>query len=84
MYFRFLLYAFIIYLLYRLIFNFIIPVVKTTRHVKAQFRDIHRNMQDGMDQADFKNTSDEKKKKSSTNFSPKEPGGDYIEFEEVK
>jgi hypothetical protein len=41
-------------------------------------------MQDGMDQADFKNTSDEKKQKSSTNFSPKEPGGDYIEFEEVK
>ena len=76
---RFLLYAFLIYLAYRLVFHFIIPVYKTTRQVKKQFREMHSRMEDQMNQyqANQQNPTPQPENK-------KEQAGDYIEFEEVK
>jgi len=70
-----------LYLLYKLIFDFIIPVVKTTQQVKKQFGDMSARMQEKMNE----------QQQRPGNFSaPKTTGpsakknDDYIEFEEVK
>ena len=77
---RYLFYAFLIYLAYRLVFHFIIPIYKTTRQVKKQFREMHTRMEDHINQqqANQQTAGPQPEKK-------KEPiGGDYIDFEEVK
>ena len=85
MYLRFLLYAFLIYLLYRLIFHFIIPVYKTTKQVKKQFRDMHSRMEEQMNQqASFTGDSKDKQADDLKKSTTKERGGDYIDFEELK
>ena len=73
--FSLLFYGFLIYLLYRLVFHFILPIYRTTKQVKKGFRD----MQDQMKQ----HTEPQGQPKSTQ----KKPGatkvGDYIDFEEV-
>ena len=80
MYFRILLYAFLIYLLYRLIFHFIIPIYKTTKQVKGQFKDMQSRMQEQM------NKQEQSFQSATTNKTetPKEKSSDNIDFEEVK
>jgi hypothetical protein len=77
--FSLLFYGFLIYLLYRLVFHFIIPLYKTTRQVKKSFR----NMQDQMRQH-----TDPYGQQQPQKNQQKKPGaskvGDYIDFEEVK
>ncbi|HEV9034969.1 MAG TPA: hypothetical protein VGQ51_00060 [Puia sp.] len=65
----------VFYLLYRFVFNFLLPIVKTTRHVRQQFR----NMQDsaGEQRQQPKNWQD---RHSTT----KGAAEDYIEFEDIK
>jgi hypothetical protein len=76
---RYILYAFLIYLAYRLIFHFIIPIYKTTRQVKKQFREMHTRMQDHMNQqANQQQPQPQPEKKKE------QVGGDYIDFEELK
>jgi hypothetical protein len=64
----------VFYLLYRFLFNFLLPVIKATRHVRQQFR----NMQGGMDEQ--RNASPGAERHTST----KAPAEDYIDFEEIK
>ena len=69
----------VFYLLYRFVFNFLVPVLRTTRHVRQQFR----NMRDGMGeqpQAQQQTASRPQERHSST----RGPAEDYIDFEEVK
>jgi hypothetical protein len=80
MYFRFLLYAFLIYLLYRLVFHFIIPIYKTTKQVKNQFKDMQSHMQEQMKKQEQSYHS----ANSNKSEAPKEKAGDYIDFEELK
>jgi hypothetical protein len=80
--FRILFELFVLYLLYKLIFDFIIPVFKTTQQVKKQFRDMSTRMQDQMNQQPPPSPR-------SFNNEPKPSGtsakkDDYIEFEEIK
>ena len=85
MYLRFILYAFLIYLLYRLIFHFIIPVYKTTKQVKKQFREMHSRMEEQMNQqASFTSATEDKRADDLKKSTSKEQGGDYIDFEELK
>ena len=76
---RFLFYAFLIYRAYRLVFHFIIPVYKTTRQVKKQFREMHSRMEDQMNQYQPNQQSPTPQTENK-----KEQVGDYIDFEEVK
>ena len=75
--------AIVLYLLYRFVFNFLLPVVRTTRQVRQQFR----NMQEGMNggaqsqQPDREYFESAQKQDSP---SKKPPAGDYIDFEEIK
>ena len=77
---RYLLYAFLIYLAYRLIFHFIIPIYKTTKQVKKQFREMHDRMEDHISQHQQGNQSASVPEPEVK----KQQAGDYIDFEEVK
>jgi len=76
--FRVLLYIFLIYLAYQFIFKFIIPVYKTTQQVKKSFRKMHDNMND------FANGQQASSQKGQSSNAPKEPVGEYIDFEDIK
>jgi hypothetical protein len=67
---------FLIYILYKLIFEFIIPVYNSTQKIRKQFGE----MQDKMHH-DINAT------RTSSNATPEQKPkkeGDYIEFEEIK
>ena len=74
---RILFYGFLIYLLYQLVFNFIVPVYRTTKHVKKGFREMQEKMNEQMKQQQASAPI------SQTNSS-KGSAGEYIDFEEVK
>ena len=72
-------YAFLIYLLYRFITGFVIPVVKTTSQVKKQFSAMHQ-------QAEAEQQS-QNSNRSTINGVDQKPKynveGEYIKFEEI-
>ena len=75
---RFLFYAFILYMLYKLVFDFIIPVYRTTRRVKKGFREMNERVQQ---QAEAFHQQKSPQPKPKTEESKP---GEYIDFEEVK
>ena len=76
---RYLFYAFLIYLAYRLVFHFIVPIYKTTRQVKKQFREMHSRMQDNMGQQ-----PPYQQPVTPVTENKNQQAGDYIDFEELK
>jgi Domain of unknown function (DUF4834) len=84
----------ILYLLYRFLFNFILPIAKTTRQVREQFRNMHESM--NRDQANpFQRSSAEGpgaaqaatpngQSKKSDPARSSGTMGEYIDFEEIK
>lgn len=72
---RYIIWIFVIYAMYRLIFDFIIPVVR----VSGQMRKKVREFQNTMNQQNSE-TEEMPKHPNST----KQKTGDYIDFEEVK
>jgi hypothetical protein len=75
---RFLFYAFILYMLYKLVFDFIIPVYRTTKRVKKGFREMNERMRQQAEGFDRQNAQAAKPKTGGSK------AGDYIDFEEVK
>jgi len=75
---RFLVYGLLFYLAFRLVFNFIIPLFKTTRHIRQQFKDVNNRMQDQMNEPYSRQTPQD------TPRPQKVDKEDYIEFEEIK
>jgi hypothetical protein len=75
----FLFFAFVAYLVYKLIVDFVLPIYKTTRNVKRKFREMNEQMNarknhQGSQNGQHKNNAQGQK----TTI------GDYIDFEEVK
>lgn len=75
---RYLLYAFLIYLGYRLVFHLIIPMVRTIRQVKMQFDEVGKRMQDEVREPLHTDSP------GNNRASVPVKEGDYIEFEEIK
>lgn len=76
---RFILTTISLYLLIKLVFDIIIPVFKTTRQVRRQFRDMKQHVEQEQFKNDFmqgKPPSPQKKSKGDD--------GDYLEVEEIK
>ena len=71
--------AFVAYLVFRLVFDFVIPIYRTTQKVKKGFRDMQQKM-NGQPPEAPPNPSSHRSSAPST----KAPAGDYIDFEEVK
>lgn len=88
---KIILWAIGLYLLYKLIFDFILPVYQTTKRVRKQFREVQSTMQAQM-QAHMQAQQNAQRNASAQGFStpnppPKSSGGkvgDYIDFEEIK
>jgi len=72
----------VFYLLYKFVFNFLVPVFRTTRHVRQQFR----NMRDGMggQQQPEGQRPQPHSGPNERHSSTRGPAEDYIDFEEVK
>ena len=73
---------FILYLVYKLVFELIIPVAKTTKQVKKQFVDMSAQLQEKMNQHQQQQNNSYPPQK--TPVSPVVKKDDYIDFEEVK
>ena len=70
---------FVLYMVYKVIFDFIIPIYQTTKQVKQKVNDIQRNMNEQANQQ-------QRNQYTSTTGQPsaKKKSDDYIDFEEVK
>jgi hypothetical protein len=75
---------FVFYILYKLIFDFIIPVYKTSKRMRDQVGQMQQKMQEEQQRRQFER--DGYIPPSDNNAGgPKRPADkDYIEFEEVK
>ncbi len=70
---------FILYLFYKLIFDFIVPIYQTTKQVKQKVNEMQHNMNEKV------NTQPPNQFTATTKeTAPKPKNDDYIEFEEVK
>ena len=72
-----------LYVGYKLIFDLIVPVVRASRQVHRQFRNMNEHMQQqaNASQNGWQGTGEQQK---TTAPSPKPEKGDYIDFEEIK
>jgi hypothetical protein len=70
---------FVLYLVYKLIFDFIIPVYKTTKQVNQKMGEMQSKMNDHLKQQQTNTNAN-----TSTEKTAKPGREDYIEFEEVK
>jgi hypothetical protein len=74
---------FLMYIVYKIIFDFIIPVATTTKQVKKQFSNMSNRMNEQTNQYNQQNTQ------YTSTAQPKQPvskpaSEDYIDFEEIK
>lgn len=74
---RFIFYLVLFYLLYRLVFDFILPVSKATKQIKKNMRDINAQQQQYYQQQQQASQPQQEKKEPSSD-------SEYIDFEEVK
>jgi Sec-independent protein translocase protein TatA len=72
---------FALYLLYKLVFDFIIPVAKTTKQVKKQFSEMNSRMEENMRQQQPQQPN---QYTSNTTAPATKKNDDYIDFEEIK
>lgn len=70
---------FLLYLLYKFIFDFIIPVYESSKKIKKQFGEMQDKMQN-----DLKNYQGQQTQAKPQPQSPPKKEDDYIDFEEVK
>jgi uncharacterized membrane protein (DUF106 family) len=84
---KLLIYGFLIYLLYKLIFNVVLPVRKGVKTVRQNMEEMQRKMAEAQHQnanySGFKTQNPPKAAPKSSNESVKKDA-DYIDFEELK
>ena len=73
--------AILTYLLYRFIAGFLIPVIRTTSHVRQQFNNMNQQRQEGPTQNGQVPTPNAQRSSQTSGTSKV---GEYIDFEEVK
>lgn len=69
---------FVMYLIYKLVFDFIIPIYQTTKQVKQKVGEMQRNTNEQMQKQSNQFTDTPK------TTAPKVDKDDYIDYEEVK
>ena len=71
---------FVIYMLYKLVFDFIIPVYNTTRQMKQKMGEMHRKMQEQETSEQIHKTA----VRPPENPAQRSYKDDYIDYEEIK
>ncbi|MEO5593140.1 MAG: DUF4834 family protein, partial [Chitinophagaceae bacterium] len=69
--------------IYKVVFDLVIPIFRTTQKIRQQFGDVQQHMQDQMNATQNGHT-DPTPSRPSTTEQKKTRAGDYIDFEEVK
>lgn len=72
--------VFLLYLLYKLIFDFIIPIYQTSKKVKRQFGEMESKMQEQMNQYNRQNAQPTQRASAK----PEKKKEEYIDYEEIK
>jgi len=80
---KFILYGFLIYFLYKVIFQVVVPVTKGVRSVRKNMEQMQKKQAEAVRNAQ---NSQKAGQNTSANYAPKEEPveAEYIEFEEVK
>ena len=78
---RYIFYALVAFLLYKLIFDFIIPIFITSKKMREQFNRAKQQMEDQYKQQNGENAPHDKKVNSNDATSKI---GEYIDFEEIR
>ncbi|HEV8081152.1 MAG TPA: hypothetical protein VGP43_10585 [Chitinophagaceae bacterium] len=73
----------LLYFLYKLIFDFIIPIYQTSKRVKKQFGEMQSKMQDQMNTFNQQQNPAGNNRDKTTSQEPTKKE-DYIDYEEVK
>jgi hypothetical protein len=86
--FKYIIWAIIIYLLVRFIFDFLIPVIRTARRMKGQMKDFQDRMNSqqyhgNVDGQGFQENVNQQQTQAKR-AAEKPKAGDYIDFEEIK
>jgi hypothetical protein len=76
--------AIVVYLLYRFVNNFLLPVVRATRHVREQFRNMQGPVDGAGDKPGQADPAAGRPDQTVNKRSSKPPAEDYIDFEEIK
>jgi uncharacterized protein YybS (DUF2232 family) len=71
--------AIVIYLIYKIVFGFVVPVSQAGKQMKQQFQNMHEHMQQQNENFRQQNQQPHNAQQKSKNVV-----GDYIDFEEVK
>ncbi|SHL89458.1 protein of unknown function [Chitinophaga jiangningensis] len=81
-----LIYLFLAWLLYKLVFDFIIPIYRSTKVVRRQMSDMQEAMRQQYEQqqAAQQGYSSQQQKPPVSRPESKPDKGDYIDFEEIK
>ncbi|HWJ26633.1 MAG TPA: DUF4834 family protein [Flavisolibacter sp.] len=83
----FLFYVFVFYVGYKLLFDFIIPIFRTTRQVRRGFKQMHQQMNEQMHQqsGSYHTQTHPGYKQDRVRQTPNtDQVGEYIDFEDVK
>ncbi len=78
---RYIFYALVVFLLYKFIFDFIIPIFRTSKKMREQFNQARQQMEDQYQQSGQQPQQDAGKYNASKGNAKI---GEYIEFEEVR
>ena len=73
----------VIYILYKFIFGFVIPLYKATKQMKGKMSEMQRRMQKEQQDRDASQRRFEETQKTTAPM-PAPSADDYIEYEEVK
>jgi hypothetical protein len=81
---RFILFALGFYIIYKVVFDLVIPIFRTTQKIRRQFGDMQQHMQDQMNGQNPQNGYNNPGKPSDPQPNKSTKAGDYIDFEEIK
>jgi hypothetical protein len=76
--------AIVVYLAYRFIFNFLLPILRTTHHMRKQFQHMRDTAASGPDPRSSNHSQPTNNSQASEKRPHKPPAEDYIDFEEIK
>lgn len=75
---------FLLWLFYKIVFDFIVPVYQSTKQVRQQMHDIQDRMREQFQQQQRAQQAAEQQQQRATTQQRPADKGDYIDFEEVK
>jgi hypothetical protein len=81
---EFILYALAAYIIYKVVFEVVIPIFRTTQKIRQQFGDVQQHMRDQMNATQNQNKYNNPPDRPAPEQKKSSKAGDYIDFEEVK